>query len=198
MTMEDDLPDALTEQDAAKARFESNTMFGYMDHGTKSLIFRRAVGIVFGQFLTFMTAKKNQYLLSKNQYLDGYWKHMENENGEKLYWITNEHGQRVLTTQVTDEPCVDWYGLTTQGIMWTLYDLAKYSFTDHKKLAEVWANPNNRENLIIFIEDMFIVAILSWLISSMLQDEPNVYSMNFSDRSMYRILNNMRRDINPI
>lgn len=81
MTMDDDLPEAFTTTENKKFKSESDMIFGYMDHDVKSLFFRRSAGILFGQFMTYITAKKNQWFLARGQYGDGHWEHMTNNEG---------------------------------------------------------------------------------------------------------------------
>lgn len=81
MTMDDDLPEAFTTTENKKFKSESDMIFGYMDHDVKSLFFRRSAGVLFGQFMTYITAKKNQWFLTRKQYGDGHWEHMTNNEG---------------------------------------------------------------------------------------------------------------------
>ena len=73
MTYDDKLPDALPQVEVNKYKQIANTLFGYMETSEKSLAFSRTLGIIFGQFMTYMTAKKNQYFLPRNYYGDGHW-----------------------------------------------------------------------------------------------------------------------------
>jgi hypothetical protein len=55
--------------------------FGYMDHETKSMMFKKGIFTLVGQFKTFATAKKNQWFLTRGDYDQGRRVHMVNESG---------------------------------------------------------------------------------------------------------------------
>lgn len=71
-TFNDELPRAFTAKDIAKVKQESDNLFGYMNHNTKSLYLKTGLFFMFHQFMTFITAKKNQYLLTEGVYKQGH------------------------------------------------------------------------------------------------------------------------------
>ena len=104
----DDLPQALTDLEVAKVVQQANTLFGYMDNDNKSEIFKQGMFTIIGHFKTFVTAKKNQYLLTRDVYMDGKFVHKTNDKGEKLYHEYDEDGVLINTgTKVTDNPYIE-------------------------------------------------------------------------------------------
>lgn len=59
------LPQAYTTLEANMIKQESDSIFGYMDHDTKSLYLKKGMFIFLHQFQTFLSAKKNQYFLKE-------------------------------------------------------------------------------------------------------------------------------------
>lgn len=109
ITMEDDLPLAFNTSESAAIRQESNTIFGYMDRGVKSNMFKKTMFILFGQFATYITARKNQYLLNRELHGQGKISHAKDLNGNLLYkQITyDQEGNEIgfeTTTEITDFP----------------------------------------------------------------------------------------------
>ena len=202
MTQKDELPDALPQVEVTKYKQISNTMFGYMETSDRSLFFSRALGIVFGQFMTFMTAKKNQYLLARDYYGDGHWVQLKDKNGNNLYWKDDMREgviNRVLTTENTGEIAYDWEGSMTEGILMSVVPFLKFHklFTEagRAKYKEMWADPIKRTNMIIFGEDMLIALLLLILYKMMTSEYDNLNDEPFGTRAIARILQNTRRDI---
>ena len=67
LTLNDDLPQALTTNEISAIRQESNTMFGYMDNDQRSIYTKKMQGLLFGHFTTYLSAKKNQILLGRKK-----------------------------------------------------------------------------------------------------------------------------------
>lgn len=197
LTMEDDLPEAFTTKEVQKAVQEANTMFGYMDHDTKSLIFKRGLGTIIGQFQTYLTAKKNQYFLKRDVYNDGDFVHKKDREGNLLYWeyYTDVNGveQRRLTTNVTDDPYIAWEGKIMEGILWSIVDMA--NFVNSKNFKRAWNDPVARRNLGYFMSDLLALLFLTWILRQLIKDEP-LYKQDYTDRLVYKVLQNTRGDIN--
>jgi len=49
-------------------RQEVDMTFGYMDNDVKSMIYKEGIFTLFGQFKTFATAKKAQWMLTPDEY----------------------------------------------------------------------------------------------------------------------------------
>ena len=171
-TFNDELPRAFTARDIAKVKQESDNLFGYMNHNTKSLYLKTGLFFMFHQFMTFITAKKNQYLLTEGVYKQGHWEQVIDKiSGKPLYINRIPTGDGItfkkeITTEVTSEPFVDWKGETVEGIFWSLVDL--FNITNPKNLSEAWKNPIKQRNLMIFGSEMGFVLLfmlLSYLIT---------------------------------
>lgn len=124
ITKEDDLPQAFTDLEIAGIQQEANTLFGYMDNDNKSEIFKTGLFTIIGHFKTYLTAKKNQWFLTRGTYAGGHFEQAKNDSGELLYMRYDENGKLLeITTDVTDHPYVKWNGAITEGIFWSVLDL---------------------------------------------------------------------------
>lgn len=206
MTYNDELPDALPQVEVNKYKQIANTLFGYMETSEKSLAFSRTLGIIFGQFMTYMTAKKNQYFLPRNYYGDGHWELLKDQNGNQLYYkdVVSSDGkvlERKITTENTGKPVYDWKGSMTEGIFVSLASMLNvtklFSEAGRADMKAAWADPIKRTNLIIFGEDMLMVLFL-YIMWKLFTSDKNMNEESFGSRTFARILNNARRDINPI
>lgn len=206
MTYDDELPDALPQVEVNKYKQIANTLFGYMETSEKSLAFSRTLGIIFGQFMTYMTAKKNQYFLPRNYYGDGHWEALKDQNGNQLYIedVISDDGrtiERKFTTKNTGKIAYDWKGSMTEGIFISLASMLNvrklFSEAGRADLKAVWGDPVKRTNLIIFGEDMLMVLFL-YIMWKLFTSDKNMNEESFGSRTFARILNNARRDINPV
>lgn len=196
----EDLPQAYTEREAEMIRQESNSMFGYMDHDTKSLYLKKGIFLFIHQFQTFLSAKKNQWFLKRGVYNYGHWVHVtENPDGTgaKLYWKTIENPdgtiERIKTTENTGEPIIDWQGKIMEGIFWSLKDM--FNFLDPKKAAEAWKDPDKRRNFILFLEDVAIIGFIA-LILNLLFGDRDKSSLSLAEQNAIRIANNVGGEFN--
>ena len=123
ITMEDDLPHALTDLEVASIKQEADSLFGYMDNDNKSEIFKTSFFTLIGHFRTYLTAKKNQWFLTRDVYAEGQFVQARNDKGELLYKKHN-NGIVEVTTEVTDDPYITWQGRVSEGIFWSILDLA--------------------------------------------------------------------------
>lgn len=175
LMMSDELPRAFTAKDIAKVKQESDNLFGYMNHATKSLYLKTGIFMLFHQFMTFISAKKNQYLLTEGSYKNGRWEQViDKVSGLPLYIKRIDSGDGInfkkeFTTEVTSEPFVDWKGENIEGILWSIMDLM--DVTDIKNLTEAWKNPLKLRNLTIFGSELGFVLLfmmLSYMITGSL------------------------------
>ena len=119
----EDIPKAYTNLETNKMIQEANTMFGYMDQSNKSMYLKKGFGIIFGQFQSYISAKKNQWFLTRDVYAEGQFVQARNDKGELLYKKHN-NGIVEVTTEVTDDPYITWQGRVSEGIFWSILDLA--------------------------------------------------------------------------
>ena len=85
ITKEDNLPQAFTDLEIAGIKQEADTLFGYMDNDNKSEVFKTGIFTIIGHFKTYLTAKKNQWFLTRGTYAGGHFSQARNENNELLY-----------------------------------------------------------------------------------------------------------------
>lgn len=196
----DALPQAYTEEEAKMIKQESDSMFGYMDHDTKSLYLKKGLFLFLHQFQTFLSAKKNQWFLKRGVYDYGHWVHLtENPDGTgaKLYWKTIENPdgtiERIKTTENTGEPIIDWQGKIMEGIFWSLKDL--FNFTNPKLAAEAWRDPVKRRNLILALEDMAIIGFIALIIALLFGDKEK-NSLSPAEQNVVRLANNIGGEFN--
>ena len=123
ITMKDELPHAFTDLEIAMITQESNSLFGYMDNDNKSELFKVSIFTMIGHFKTYLTAKKNQWFLTRDVYAEGQFVQARNDKGELLYKKHN-NGIVEVTTEVTDDPYITWQGRVSEGIFWSILDLA--------------------------------------------------------------------------
>lgn len=141
--MDDDLPKAFSIDEIVAIKQESNTMFGYMEDNTKSIYLKKSIFIVFGQFATYLSAKKNQYTLTRNQHGQGKVKQYVDIDGVAWYEreVIDDEGNSLgfeKTTDVTDRPLYIWEGRITEGIF--------LSFMDCFNVVGIWT-PEGRKKI---------------------------------------------------
>lgn len=191
MNEDDDIPMAFTDLEASKIIQEANTLFGYMDNDNKSLIFRKGIGIILGQFQTYISAKKNQYFLKPDVYNQGRWVYKKNAKGEQLYKAYDDAGNPIEITENNGHPIKVWEGSIMKGIFWSMRSLAWNNFLTEDgraKFKQEWSDPINRKNLYLFFGDMF--GALFWiLICKALYGGLTKSEMSYFDRNMEKVFN---------
>lgn len=194
---EENLPQAYTTKEAEAIRQESNSVFGYMDHDTKSLYLKKGLSIFLFQFQTFLSAKKNQYFLKRGDYNQGHWVHVTDDAGNKLYWevTTDTEGNtiKVKTTENTGDPILDWQGKIMEGIAWSIRDL--FNFTKPEKMKEAWSDPVKRRNLLLALEDAALVGLI-YLMLALMFGEKDSKSLTQAEQSFIRIFRNVGGEFN--
>ena len=208
LTMEDDLPRAFTNREIRAYKQESDTAFGYMDHDTKSLYLKSGIWSFLHQFQTFLSARKNQYLLKRGSYDQGKFVHLKDANGNLLYHKTIEHPdgklERIQTTEVTEEPVVDWEGKIMEGIFWSLTDLFNVVsiFRDPDgmtKFRENWKDPIKLRNLLIALQEFLLVALITGTLALVYGADykQNINKTeNFAERNLMTVLYRSTGDLN--
>lgn len=191
------LPRAFTNNEARKIIQESNMMYGYMDNANKSLFFKKGIGILIGQFQTYISAKKNQYFLSPDVYQNGHWVFLKDEQGRQLYRTYDADGNPQMTTEDNGNPIKVWEGSMMGGIFWSLKSLAECALTKEgrQRFKEVWNDPNNRRNIDILFGDIF-AALSLFLVSWMLYGGMTKSELSYWDRNVQKVLNNASNELN--
>lgn len=98
----DDLPRAYTNMEAQGMKAIADGMYGYYNHENKSMLNSMFLGGLATQMKTYWSAKKNQYLAPGGVKLMGKWQDYK-ENGEQLYYQTDERGEIDLSKPFVKE-----------------------------------------------------------------------------------------------
>lgn len=218
----DELPYPYSREDVNSIAQEANITFGYMDHDTKSMFFKQGIGIMIGQFMTFVSAAKIKWFLQPGTYNRGYRTQKVDVNGNKLY--LNQNGK--LTTKdhyVTESgqtihftPAYEFHYMMMEGIAWSYMNLFKDLFTGNIKQS--FQNEYRMNNIFIGLGEL-LQSLFLYLIGKMFYQKskeeqsknkeiaksslPEVYNDGFtfnvySLRLIARIFNNASGDINSI
>lgn len=208
----DELPEGFTNRQIKAIKEESDRAFGYMDHDTKSMMFKSGITAVFFQFKTFASAKLSQWLIRPSVNDQGYYKHLKDSvTGEPLYRniIELEDGSfdsEFVTTQFVEkngkriqlEPVKEWVGSHMEGMVWSMFDL--FNIFD-KNFKDYWSDEEyayKRANLAIAGQEILLMLLLFWLISAMYPDEKPSDIDSFFERNAIIALNNSRQDLHPV
>lgn len=196
---DDFLPQAYTLKEAVKIKTEADSMYGYMDNDTKSMFFRKGIGLLIGQFKTFFSAKKNQYFLARNVYNNGSMQHVKDLDGNKLYWTYDENGDKITTTEVTEHPVMDWVGSPMEGIFWSLKSLFNLfnlrSPEGRQLLKEAWQDPIKRRNFYLALGDLF-GSLMFMLLSVFLFGDLTPDEMSIAEKAFDKVLKNASGEFN--
>lgn len=199
MTVDDDLVSALTTEEIAAIKQESNTMFGYMDADVKSPYLKKVQGLIFGQFSTYLSSKKNQIFMRRDQNGQGKWVPMTDiDTGEALYRkeVYDIEGQLVdyeLTTEVNDNPVYGWQGTITEGIFWSLVDL--FNITKMENVRKAWNDPYKMKNLLIALEDLTAILLLLIIGTAIFGDRKRAKG---AEKVAANLMLNAAQDINGV
>lgn len=138
----DDLPKAYSNKESEAKKAVGDTMYGYYDSTKKSLMQSTMLGGLMMQMRTYWSAKKNQYLAPGGVKSQGKWVQAEQEilnpntgqlEKKKLFYAKNENGDLdihgPLVTEddpnCSDTPFLQWQGKFEEGILVTLWGMAK-------------------------------------------------------------------------
>ena len=194
------LPRAFTNHEARKMIQESNTMYGYMDNANKSLYFREGIGVIIGQFQTFVSAKKNQYFLKPDVYQNGRWVYLKDEQGRQLYRTYDANGEPKITLEDNGNPIKVWEGSMMGGIFWSLKSLLvspifnkDMSYWAGMKAA--WADPNNKRNIALLSGDIagaLFLTLICWMLYGGMKNS----DLSYWDRNIKKVLDSASSEFN--
>lgn len=183
----DPLPQAYTVKQRESMKMFSDSIHGYYDHDSKIMAQNTIGGMLFLQFKTWLTAKKDQYLLKPGTYAQGDYVQLEMD-GVK-YYIDSEGNK---TTENTGEPAMIWKGRYMEGIWYSMQSLFKEIVDSKHKMKSffnAWkASDPRSSNLKLFMWDTGIVALILLLLS--LIDLP---TMKEEDPVTYQVFNSLRK-----
>lgn len=123
------LPEPYTPQEIVNLKSFSDRLYGYYDHDLKIQAEKHALGSLFLQFCTYLTANKTQWFLSPEQYDTNVREQAVNSEGKLLYWkrTIDENGEPKfeITDEITDEPVIEIKKSYMEGIYYTLRDFCR-------------------------------------------------------------------------
>lgn len=123
------LPEPYTPQEIITLKSFSDRLYGYYDHDLKIQAEKHALGSLFLQFCTYLTANKTQWFLSPDQYETNVRQQAVNSEGKPLYLkrVLDDNGdpQFEVTDEVTTEPYYIIKKSYMEGIYYTLRDFCR-------------------------------------------------------------------------
>lgn len=161
----DDLKEPYTDKEILSIRGFADNIFGSYDKATKGMMEHIMIGSTFGQYTTWMNGIFNNYFARPGQYKTSFreLKQMKDDNGNLLFF--REDGG--ITTEETDSPVVDSVPVPTQGIIYTIHNMAKVFVNSDNKLKDVidYAKLGpNKANLKKLLSDAIMMIIYFALI----------------------------------
>lgn len=163
----DELPYPYSREDVNSIVQESNITFGYMDHDTKSPFFKKGIGLYIGQFVTFVSAKKIEWLLKPDRYNRGYRSQKVDIEGNKVYYDINGAETTETTTTlesgevVNNTPVYEFHYMMMEGIAWSLLYTGKDIFKGNFKKA--FSNRYRLNNCLVGIGQLLLMWFYYWL-----------------------------------
>ena len=141
-----------------------NYMHGPYDQEDKIMFNNMLFGVMLMQFRTWLLAKKQQYYLESGRYSMGSFKHMKNESDELLYIHEDENGDRVINTDSTGTPLMDWEGRYMEGVAQSIMRVVN-ELKGKDGLAGAWDLVRNDENVkangIMMLTDLSFFVLIS-------------------------------------
>lgn len=169
----DNIPRAYTNKDRDSIKEFSDTAYGYYDHERSPLIKHSALGITFGQFITFWPAKVKYYFgkggtNTKKGYFGQKYKLDENQN-KVYYWLKteyNEDGEAYTyeTTENTGNKAQGWVGSYSEGLLYSL----GYCIKDLKNGNLTSTDPQRKRRAMLALHDLLLGILLLKLASLMI------------------------------
>lgn len=143
-----DLPAAYTSKEMESMKSLCDLTYGYYTNENKSMIHSTFLGGLWMQMKTYWSGKKNQYLNSGGVRLLGHWEQLKNDNGEPLYYQTDDDGNILLEeppvpqNQVNNQqmliPFTQWKGQWQEGIILSVSNAVRAVYSDEDV---DWYNP---------------------------------------------------------
>lgn len=191
----DDLPLPYTNSQISTLKTFSDTTYGFYDHESRAMIQKTALGSLFSQFRTFVTAQRTNWLLSPDYYNTKEVIHLTDEKtGEPLYWkiVTNEDGEqiRVPTTENTGVAIYGPKYSYMEGITYTLAEAYNEWKSNGFKSAwdEIISNDVKRNNMRLFAYNIAIGLILSYLLAAIIKMWGNYRKENAGPKTVSSVI----------
>lgn len=175
----------------------TDTIYGYYTNEKKSMIHSTFLGGLFMQMKTFWSGKKNQYLNSGGVRLRGHWEQAVDNDGNELYYQTDEQGhiktdeapvaEKDLRNPNMKIPFTQWKGQWEEGIVQTFANMYQnvlknedgdftnplawgQRFKEYSKTMDPSLQAVKIANIKQLQFDLFTVIVLGCIIGSLLGD----------------------------
>lgn len=181
LTEKDNIPRAYFSKQRDSIKTFSDTAYGYYDTERSPLIKHTAVGIIFGQFMTFWPSFVKYYFSPERKSKRGYMnhKHTIDDDGNKIYYYVKfttdpETGQtfreEVPESELSaDDPRAkawEWIGEPCEGLMYSLGLTIRAVFTGDLDKVD----PQRLKNAKVGLHDL-LVALFSIFLSGILMND---------------------------
>lgn len=180
-----DLPTPYTDREIMSIRAVGDNIYGSYDRGKKAMAENTSLGIMFGMFTTWMNGIVNNYFMApqKNNVSRLMQEQEINDQGEKLYF--NEQGEVLTLEEGGDEnlPVYKNVPMITQGIMYTVLDMARLCKSGGVKAALDYMQGNEvaKANMRKLISDLLMWALFAALFGLALDPAYKEHKKNAAD-----------------
>lgn len=180
-----DLPTPYTDREIMSIRAVGDNIYGSYDRGKKAMAENTSLGIMFGMFTTWMNGIVNNYFMApqKNNVSRLTQEQEINDQGEKLYF--NEQGEVLTLEEGGDEnlPVYKNVPMITQGIMYTVLDMARLCKSGGVKAALDYMQGNEvaKANMRKLISDLLMWALFAALFGLALDPAYKEHKKNAAD-----------------
>lgn len=180
-----DLPTPYTDREIMSIRAVGDNIYGSYDRGKKAMAENTSLGIMFGMFTTWMNGIVNNYFMApqKNNVSRLIQEQEINDQGEKLYF--NEQGEVLTLEEGGDEnlPVYKNVPMITQGIMYTVLDMARLCKSGGVKAALDYMQGNEvaKANMRKLISDLLMWALFAALFGLALDPAYKEHKKNAAD-----------------
>lgn len=189
------LPKAYTTQQSEAYKNIANDVYGYYTHEQKAMIHATLLGKLFMQFKTFLSGKKNQYLLPGGVRMRGEYAQAIDDDGNKIYNFIDEDGLESACVlkdgkyvtydgreidQSKVVPLYVWKGRYQEGIIVTFSHIMSDMLYNDKSFKEAIGfyldnvDPTVRDaflsNMKLFASHMIIALLVGCIFAGLLRD----------------------------
>lgn len=182
------LPQAYTIQQSESYKALSDMLYGYYSHEKRSLMQATLIGGLTLQMYTYWSGKKNQFLAPSSIKNQGKYVHVQNQQGQPLYYELDANGlpdySKDPTINDTGAPVIKWQGQFSEGIFVTMSNMLMemYNGTSASEVFnQYWNNKDEnlktiyRANMIQLVYDLSMFTLLGGFIGNMILDASKDY-----------------------
>ena len=176
----DALPEPYAPKEIVVLKSFADRLYGYYDHELRIQAEKHALGSLFLQFSTYLTANKTQWFLSPKEYETNIRKQATDADGNLLFWkrVIDINGEESLIPVPESElepndprePVMDVAKSYMEGIFYTLRDFCRD--TKNLGLVGAWKNVQDcdakRQNLRLLAYKLLMWAILGGIVKTLL------------------------------